>query len=362
MLGGVLQKGDTPQLKNALEEAGKSNVLSDLPRLFSDNMCVQHKSVSNDFLNAIFGNRTDDFASSLASGTGLTTKGASRLTSLIAPIVAAFLGNKLATNGYSLSGLLSQLREEKNTFVGYIPSAVASKYGFSTLTDTNKKTVYETPITEKKGSGWWKWLLLIALLLLLFFWWRSCHDRKVDHVYGYDETTVVKVDTTDYDRPVATNARTYTDLRLPDSTTLHVYKGGIEEKMVNYLNSNDYTNVSEDELNKKWFEFDNVNFAFGSSTEFVDGSEDQIRNIAAILKSYPNAKIKIEGKADRRGSDEANMQISRARAKTIQSILARDGVGSQVVAVEGLVMNLQNMERILRKQIEQKIGTLSYGS
>ncbi|MCD7978138.1 MAG: OmpA family protein [Tannerellaceae bacterium] len=320
-----------------MEEAGKSNVLSDLPRLFSDNMCVQHKSVGNDFLNAIFGNRKAELDSALASGTGLTSKGAGKLTSLIAPIVAAFLGNKLSTNGYSLSGLLSQLREEKNTFIGYIPSAVSSKFGFSALADNTTKTVYETPVKEKTGSSWWKWLLLIALLLLLFFWWRSCDHKGRDDVYGYADTTSVRVDTTDYNRPVATasNDRTYTDISLADGTTIRGYKGGIEEKMVNYLNSDDYKNASGDDLNKKWFEFDNVNFAFGSSTEFIDNSEEQVKNIATILKSYPNAKIRIGGKADRRGTDEENMQISRARAKTIQSILAQNGVGSQVAAIEG---------------------------
>ncbi len=344
LLGALLHKGDTAPVKSVLEDAGKSNILTDLNGIFSDNISMKQKSVGNDFLSAILGTKRNEFDGVVAATSGLTTRNAGKLTSMIAPIVAGFLGNKLATNGYSMSGLLNQLNEEKHSFMGFIPSGIANVFGLSSVSDLgakvgkytdSKRTVYETP--EKKGSGWWKWLLLIILLLLLFFWWRSCHHTPAYDYVEYDETYVAP-DTTAAVQPYVSDwnsDRDSADFDLPNGKRINAYKGGIEDDMISYLKSDNYKNASADDLKKKRFEFDNITFAYGSASELTGNSRKQVNNIIEILKDYPDVKVRIVGNADKKGSDSANMSISQQRAKYIESLLENGGVGKQVVKTEG---------------------------
>lgn len=131
------------------------------------------------------------------------------------------------------------------------------------------------------------------------------------------------------------SVRDTSHVMLPNGVKLVAYDDGVEEKMVEYLNSDDYKKATEKELQDKWFQFDNIDFEFGSSTQLKPESQTQLNNIIAILKAYKNAKIKVAGFADKKGTEEVNMEISKERAKTIESLLEKGGVGSQVVKTEG---------------------------
>lgn len=121
-----------------------------------------------------------------------------------------------------------------------------------------------------------------------------------------------------------------------NGTELKAYQGGLEEQMVGFLKADGYKNAADDAaLKDKWYNFDNVNFKMGSSTELEAGSEGQISNLAAILKAYPDAKIKIGGYTDKTGDEATNLKISADRANFIKSELTKLGVGAQVLGAEG---------------------------
>lgn len=124
--------------------------------------------------------------------------------------------------------------------------------------------------------------------------------------------------------------RESTTVTLPDGTTLNAYKGGIEDQVVSFLNSGDYENLSEDQLKDRWFNFDNLNFEFGT-TQLTAESQVQLDNLKAILAAYPNAKIKIGAYTDKKGDDEVNKNLSEDRAEAVKTALASD----QVVDAEG---------------------------
>jgi outer membrane protein OmpA-like peptidoglycan-associated protein len=83
-----------------------------------------------------------------------------------------------------------------------------------------------------------------------------------------------------------------------------------------------------------WFDFDNLNFELGTATITAE-SQVQINNIAAILKDFPRAKVKIGGYTDKTGDETANMKLSKERAEAVKAALAAAGVGSQVTDAEG---------------------------
>jgi outer membrane protein OmpA-like peptidoglycan-associated protein len=104
--------------------------------------------------------------------------------------------------------------------------------------------------------------------------------------------------------------------------------------LVKFIESADYKNGTNDSLKDKWFNFDDLNFVFGK-TELTPESKRQLDNIVAILKAFPDAKIKIGGYTDKKGDDAANKKLSDARAKAVQAALQKAGVGAQVPEAEG---------------------------
>lgn len=110
----------------------------------------------------------------------------------------------------------------------------------------------------------------------------------------------------------------------------------MEDRMIAFLKSDDYKNAADDNALKNiWYDFDHVNFKIGSSTELEAGSYRQLDNLAAILKAFPDARIKIGGYTDKTGNETANVKLSQATADFIKNALARAGVGNQVLGAEG---------------------------
>lgn len=114
---------------------------------------------------------------------------------------------------------------------------------------------------------------------------------------------------------------------------LNAYRGGIEDQLVAFLQT-DWTRLGEDSLKNRWFDFDNLNFKTASA-EITLESQQQVDNLAAILKAFPKAKLKIGGYTDKTGSEPANKKLSDDRAKAVQAALEKAGVGKQVTGAEG---------------------------
>lgn len=128
--------------------------------------------------------------------------------------------------------------------------------------------------------------------------------------------------------------RTLTEVALPDGKKLQAYPGGIEDQLIKFIESDEYKNATADSLKNKWFNFDDLNFKFGT-TELVPESKRQLDNIVAILKAFPSVKIKIAGYTDKKGDEAANKKLSDDRAKAVQAALGKSGVGAQVPEAEG---------------------------
>jgi uncharacterized protein YidB (DUF937 family)/outer membrane protein OmpA-like peptidoglycan-associated protein len=208
------------------------------------------------------------------------------------------------------------------------------------------------------GSGsalrWILPLLLLALVLALGFWFCGRSTPTTTNVNVNASVNRSAVNANANARPananangnsnVGTNAnanangagtaRTLSEVSLPNGTKLKAYAGGIEDQLVKFIESADYKNGTNDSLKDKWFNFDDLNFVFGK-TELTPESKRQLDNIVAILKAFPDAKIKIGGYTDKKGDDAANKKLSDARAKAVQAALQKAGVGAQVPEAEG---------------------------
>ena len=135
--------------------------------------------------------------------------------------------------------------------------------------------------------------------------------------------------------PTTTVTKVDEDIDL-NGVALKGYKGGLEDSMISFLKSGNYDSAANDDaLKDVWYDFDKVNFKIGSSTELEAGSKEQLDNLVAILKAYPNAKVKIGGYTDKTGNEADNKKLSKARAEFIKTYLSDASVGGQVISAEG---------------------------
>lgn len=134
--------------------------------------------------------------------------------------------------------------------------------------------------------------------------------------------------------PAAEAPRSLSEVTLPDGVKLQAYPGGIEDQLVKFISSDEYKNATNDTLRDKWFNFDDLNFVHGK-TEMTPESKRQLDNIVAILKAFPDVKIKIGGYTDKTGDAAANKKLSDERAKAVQAALQKAGVGAQAPEAEG---------------------------
>ncbi|MBQ0152504.1 MAG: OmpA family protein [Chryseobacterium sp.] len=110
----------------------------------------------------------------------------------------------------------------------------------------------------------------------------------------------------------------------------------MEDRMISFLKSDGYKNAADDAaLKTVWYDFDHVNFKMGSSKELEANSQGQLDNLLAILKAFPDAKVKIGGYTDKVGDEAKNVQLSKERAEFIKNWLSSKGVGAQVLGADG---------------------------
>jgi outer membrane protein OmpA-like peptidoglycan-associated protein len=206
------------------------------------------------------------------------------------------------------------------------------------VSTTNYSTSTEPSADTGGGMGWMKWLLPLILLAGAFFAWKSCNDKKVAvdtnatvTITDSPATNVVDTNT------VAANVATATEsikVKLADGIEINANKGGVEDKLVTFLDNKAAT-FNADDKKANWYDFDNLNFDLGKST-ITAASQVQIDNLVAILKAYPGLKIKVGGYTDRKGNDASNKTLSQSRADAVIAALKAKGANAaQLTGAEG---------------------------
>jgi outer membrane protein OmpA-like peptidoglycan-associated protein len=83
-----------------------------------------------------------------------------------------------------------------------------------------------------------------------------------------------------------------------------------------------------------WFDFDRLLFDTGKAT-LQPASQEQLTNISAILKAYPQVKIRIGGYTDNTGDPATNVQLSEQRADNVMAELVRLGIDPVRMSAKG---------------------------
>lgn len=119
------------------------------------------------------------------------------------------------------------------------------------------------------------------------------------------------------------------DIKLSSGFAMNVSSSGIENKLVQFIEDN--TKAVD---KTTWFSFDRLLFETGKST-LKPESQDQLHNIAEIMKAFPNVEIKLGGYTDNVGDPAANVKLSTDRANNVMAELVKLGVAASRMKAEG---------------------------
>jgi OOP family OmpA-OmpF porin len=155
------------------------------------------------------------------------------------------------------------------------------------------------------------------------------------------------------------NVGEITKLKLPDSTFITAGENSTEAKLIKFLSD---ASLSVDTANKSngWISCDRLYFETGKSTITAE-SQNQLKNIAAILKAFPIAMVKIGGYTDSTGSAETNKKVSEERADAASASLIKLGTGTERLKAEGygpeypIASNSTPEGRALNRRIDLRV-------
>jgi outer membrane protein OmpA-like peptidoglycan-associated protein len=117
---------------------------------------------------------------------------------------------------------------------------------------------------------------------------------------------------------------------LPTGFQIRAAKDGIENQLVDFIAD------GKKQVDKKtWFAFDRISFSGDGALPDFEQSNDQIQNVVAILKAYPQVKLEIGGFTDNKGPAAANKKLSAARAEGVKKLLVLAGVDEPRLAAQG---------------------------
>jgi outer membrane protein OmpA-like peptidoglycan-associated protein len=211
----------------------------------------------------------------------------------------------------------------------YLP--YAQNFNLSFITKQNLPVMSTNEEKKDSALGFLLPLLLLALLAAGAYYLLG--TGPAEHEEGA-APAMMEASHEEATNPAATEMRKESlKVKLINGTEIEAYKGGIEDKLVTFLNT-DYKALGADSLKNIWFDFDNLNFKMGSA-ELTPESQQQVDNMTAILKAYPMVKLKIGGYTDKVGDEASNKKLSGDRAIAVKNALTKAGVGAQITDAEG---------------------------
>jgi outer membrane protein OmpA-like peptidoglycan-associated protein len=254
----------------------------------------------------VFGGRSDSLINALAEFAGIRSSSASTLLRFAAPLVLGVIGDRVRRDGLDKNSLASLLSQEQRDLA--LPPLLRNAIGLPGAAAAGVQAA-------RVGAPRWIWPALA--LLAVAFLWMLMRNRETVPPRGVTELPPVAAA-----RPTSD----WVTRRLPSGTELRVPATGIEARLVGHLDGSS----PRDE----WFDFDRLLFETGSAT-LKPESQEQLSNVAAILKAYPSARIKIGGYTDNQGDPAANLDLSQQRAANVRDSLVALGVAADRLEAEG---------------------------
>ena len=355
VLGGLLTKTTDVTATHRIFDLvmSRDNAVSgvdDMSSLLGGMTPTPTSGIGASLLSTLFGNRVSSVGELVARSAGFKnpSSGASIL-SLAAPLILGYLGKQVRDGRLSIGGLTSVLASERDAIITAAPAGLTSLVDMSgagsrptyvepprAVQERDRAAAYANPVSPAARSNRWLWPVL-ALAAVLLIWFTTMRGRG--STVGATVDSAVSTGSVAIDSAASTAATAMSDAAaklgafgkkaLPGGVELNVPERGIESQLVAFI-----TDSSRPVNDTTWFNFDRLNFATGSSS-ILPESEEQLNNIAAILKAYPNVNVKVGGYTDNTGDATANRTLSQQRASAVRQALIGKAIDAKRIVAEG---------------------------
>ena len=269
------------------------------------------------WLSSLFGHHLSEISDSIARYAGINRSSAASLLSIAAPLALGYIGRLMRSEKLTVSGLADLFRGQRAELVGSLPA------GFRMPGVGRAYEEIQADVNERAATGWSVPLmaLLAALVIGGLIWWAR--QRPVD-VARVDIVELEPLSST----PVGTTGTVPGTVTrtLPGNVSITMPQGGAEQRLSMYLASAIPGTGA--------FNFERITFDSNSAV-LTPESNEQLDNIAIILRAYPRANITIAGFTDSSGNGAKNLALSRARANAVAARLTAAGVSQDRVHAEG---------------------------
>ena len=327
-----MDQGETARVNETIREAGNAELFDRRAEIFAGHGIDGGMNLGERFENELVGAENKAYPNAVAAESGISAASADRLSGWVAAVIAGYVGHKIVRNNLSMSAVMAGLRRERGSAVKEIPVKVGRAAGISGMCSSS------APVAGRDGkrNNWLVWLIIVLIVVIIVFLSiRSCNRNGGGEVVAVTENVTVVPTAPAAQTAAAKEELTFVEHKLPDGRTIRVAEGGCEDCMLKYLQSDAYRKATNEELSKNWIQFDKIDFMHNSKTALAGNSMEQLDNIAAILKNYPDVRIRIGGFADKTGTRAVNYEISKKRAEYIKSILVKDGIPADRISTEG---------------------------
>ena len=398
ILGGLIQKSSEPGGTSSIMDmvgnvmapdrtAGGlitpvDGVSGNLGSILSDGLQSSRLlSMGSTIIRTLFGDNAGSIAGALSSYSGLKQSSSSTLMNIAGPLLLSVLSKKMATDNLGVSGVDSLLSSQSTHVSAAVPSGFSSLLSSipglgalglwgsklsgmttpepvvpvsvpaSTVRPIKPAPVYQEPVPENKNS-WLPWLLLLLGGAALFFVLRSCGTDKTSSTTATadslsasmnDAATTVGAAADSAGSAMGAAADSagsaFSDAKaklgaffkrkLPSGLELNIPEFGIENNLVKFIEDK-----SKPVDKTTWFNFDRLLFDTGKATLRPE-SQEQLTNVAAILKDFSSVNIKLGGYTDNTGSAALNQKLSQERAVSVMNELVRMGIDKSRLEAEG---------------------------
>ncbi len=307
-------------------------------------------------ISSLFGNggQSNMLTTLISSFAGVKGSTVGTILSMAAPALLGLIGKHTKDNNMSASSMTSMLGEQKKSAMSMLPAGFSLSSltgGASNAAASVSNAAHSTyNNVEEKAGGGMKWLLPLILIGALaagaYYMFKDGCNKPDDaatvttggdtataktNTEGMATTTTTIVEPTKIMVDSVTGVVSYElgalgDLELPGGVKLTgVAANGFENTLVNFLK-----NGTIDTVDKKanWFNIHDVQFVSGKTEYATPKAMAQVKNVAAILKAYPNAVLKIGGYTDASGDATKNKALSQARANQLMKDIIANGAGA----------------------------------
>jgi OOP family OmpA-OmpF porin len=304
--------------------AADSGILGNLSSMLGGSGMSNLINSGSGIVQSILGDKMGAVANLIGSHAGVSSTSATSLLSLAAPLVMGTIAKHSGSGGPTAGSLTDLLQSQKHLVAKALPAGLGNLVGLPSLSGAASAATAAVAETGSSVSKW-LWPVVLGLLILGGIYWFMNRGAEPAKEATATATTAVM----DAAKTAIGVLGEFFGRKLPNGVELNIPKLGIENKLIDYIE--DKTKTPDKET---WFDFDRLLFDTGKAT-LQPSSQEQLGNIANIMKAYPAVKIRLGGYTDNTGDKAANMTLSSERANNVMAELVKLGIDPSRMSAKG---------------------------